>query len=147
MPGVCSPKPSCPNGQAGRAATVSRLEHGGEANISTVRKLARALRVSPHELTETDQNDRQAAINPSNRTPRRRPNGPGLVTCRGGHMAMVTAPAKRRTGALVPLDAETTALIYSRVSRDEQADEGVSLPAQVAEARTVQRPAIRLDRR
>jgi transcriptional regulator with XRE-family HTH domain len=39
-----------------RAATVSRLEHGGEANISTVRKLARALRVSPHELTETDPN-------------------------------------------------------------------------------------------
>jgi transcriptional regulator with XRE-family HTH domain len=37
-----------------RAATISRLEHGGEANLSTVRKLARALRVSPHALTETD---------------------------------------------------------------------------------------------
>src|SRR6266536_2995982 len=49
---------------------------------------------------------------------------------------MVTAPsAPRRRSGLVPMDDTTTALIYSRVSREEQADEGVSLPAQVGEAR------------
>jgi transcriptional regulator with XRE-family HTH domain len=34
--------------------TLSRLEHGHEANARTVRKLARALNVSPYELTEQD---------------------------------------------------------------------------------------------
>jgi transcriptional regulator with XRE-family HTH domain len=34
--------------------TLSRLEHGAEANARTVRKLARALDVSPYELTEMD---------------------------------------------------------------------------------------------
>jgi DNA invertase Pin-like site-specific DNA recombinase len=48
---------------------------------------------------------------------------------------VVATKAPKRTGGIVPLDADTTALIYSRVSRDEQADEGVSLPAQVGEAR------------
>ena len=32
--------------------TLSRLENGGEANTRTVRRLARALDVSPYELTE-----------------------------------------------------------------------------------------------
>jgi transcriptional regulator with XRE-family HTH domain len=32
--------------------TLSRLENGGEANARTVRRLARALDVSPYELTE-----------------------------------------------------------------------------------------------
>ena len=50
-------------------------------------------------------------------------------------MASVPTAARRRSGGIVPLDESTTALIYSRVSRDEQADEGVSLPAQVGEAR------------
>jgi transcriptional regulator with XRE-family HTH domain len=44
-----------------RAATISRLEHGGEGNISTVRKLARALDVSPYDLTEMDPNRPPAA--------------------------------------------------------------------------------------
>ena len=34
--------------------TLSRLEHGQEANARTVRRLARALDVSPYELTEQD---------------------------------------------------------------------------------------------
>jgi transcriptional regulator with XRE-family HTH domain len=34
--------------------TVWRLEHGHEASARTVRKLARALKVSPYDLTETD---------------------------------------------------------------------------------------------
>ena len=37
-----------------RAATISRLEHGGEATSRTVRRLARALDVSPYDLTEMD---------------------------------------------------------------------------------------------
>lgn len=49
---------------------------------------------------------------------------------------MASVPtARRRSGGLVPLDDTTTALIYTRVSRFEQADEGVSLPAQLGEAR------------
>lgn len=48
---------------------------------------------------------------------------------------MTSVPARRRSSALVPLDETTIALIYSRVSSDEQDDEGVSLPAQVGEAR------------
>ena len=32
--------------------TLSRLENGAEANVRTVRRLARALQVSPYELTE-----------------------------------------------------------------------------------------------
>jgi transcriptional regulator with XRE-family HTH domain len=39
-----------------RAATISRLEHGGEANAATVRKLARALDVSVYDLTDLDPN-------------------------------------------------------------------------------------------
>jgi transcriptional regulator with XRE-family HTH domain len=34
--------------------TLIRLEHGGDARPVTVQKLARALNVSVHELTETD---------------------------------------------------------------------------------------------
>jgi transcriptional regulator with XRE-family HTH domain len=34
--------------------TLSRLENGGEATARTVRRLARALAVSPYELTELD---------------------------------------------------------------------------------------------
>ena len=34
--------------------TLSRLENGHEANARTVRRLARALDVSPYELTEMD---------------------------------------------------------------------------------------------
>lgn len=34
--------------------TLSRLENGYEGTARTVKRLARALRVSPHELTETD---------------------------------------------------------------------------------------------
>jgi site-specific DNA recombinase len=46
------------------------------------------------------------------------------------------APAgTRRLGGAVPMTEETIALIYSRVSTDEQGDEGVSLPAQVGECR------------
>src|SRR3954454_23542307 len=45
------------------------------------------------------------------------------------------AATKKRANGLVPLDTDTTALIYSRVSSDEQEDEGVSLPAQVSECR------------
>jgi transcriptional regulator with XRE-family HTH domain len=41
--------------------TLSRLENGGEANVRTVRRLARALNVSPYELTETDPNRPPAA--------------------------------------------------------------------------------------
>ena len=49
---------------------------------------------------------------------------------------MVTAArTPRKAGGLVPLDASTTALIYTRVSQDEQADEGVSLQAQMSECR------------
>lgn len=40
-----------------------------------------------------------------------------------------------RPSRLIPLDVATTALIYTRVSTDEQGDEGVSLPAQVSECR------------
>ena len=36
--------------------TLSRLENGHEANARTVRRLARALEVSPYELTEMDPN-------------------------------------------------------------------------------------------
>jgi hypothetical protein len=36
--------------------TLSRLENGGEANARTIRRLARALQVSPYELTEMDPN-------------------------------------------------------------------------------------------
>jgi len=46
------------------------------------------------------------------------------------------APVKGcRSAGIVPMTDETIGLIYSRVSRDEQADEGVSLPAQVGESR------------
>ena len=49
---------------------------------------------------------------------------------------MVTAARTPRPGnGVIPLDAHTTALIYTRVSSDDQADDGVSLPAQVAECR------------
>ena len=41
----------------------------------------------------------------------------------------------RRSGRLVLMDDQTTALIYGRVSTFEQADEGVSLPAQFSEGR------------
>jgi hypothetical protein len=34
--------------------TLSRLENGGDANARTVRRLARALDVSPYDLTEMD---------------------------------------------------------------------------------------------
>ena len=34
--------------------TLSRLENGGEATARTVRRLARALQVSPYDLTEQD---------------------------------------------------------------------------------------------
>jgi transcriptional regulator with XRE-family HTH domain len=34
--------------------TLSRLENGGEATARTVRRLARALQVSPYDLTEMD---------------------------------------------------------------------------------------------
>jgi transcriptional regulator with XRE-family HTH domain len=34
--------------------TLSRLENGGEATARTVRRLARALKVSPYELMEAD---------------------------------------------------------------------------------------------
>jgi transcriptional regulator with XRE-family HTH domain len=34
--------------------TLSRLENGGEGTVRTVRRLARALEVSPYDLTETD---------------------------------------------------------------------------------------------
>jgi transcriptional regulator with XRE-family HTH domain len=34
--------------------TLSRLENGGEATARTVRRLARALAVSPYDLTELD---------------------------------------------------------------------------------------------
>ena len=34
--------------------TLSRLENGGEATARTVRRLARALDVSPYDLTGTD---------------------------------------------------------------------------------------------
>ena len=44
--------------------TLSRLENGGEANARTVRRLARALDVSPYELTEMDPN-RPPAPHPS----------------------------------------------------------------------------------
>jgi len=47
----------------------------------------------------------------------------------------VAVKAPRRPSGFVPMDDQTTALIYSRVSTDEQGDEGVSLPAQVGEAR------------
>ena len=47
----------------------------------------------------------------------------------------VAVKAPRRASGLVPLDDQTTALIYTRVSTDEQAEEGVSLSAQVAECR------------
>ena len=49
-------------------------------------------------------------------------------------MAVAHKAAGRPSG-IVPLDDQTTALIYSRVSSDEQEDEGVSLPAQVSECR------------
>src|SRR5215203_1904739 len=49
-------------------------------------------------------------------------------------MVIATKPP-RRSGATVLQDAATTALIYTRVSSDDQADDGVSLPAQVAECR------------
>lgn len=49
---------------------------------------------------------------------------------------MIVAPVTpRRARGLVPLDDTTTALIYARVSSDEQADEGVSIPAQLGECR------------
>ena len=47
----------------------------------------------------------------------------------------VAVKAPRRSAGIVPLDDTTTALIYTRVSSDEQEDEGVSLPAQVSECR------------
>jgi len=51
-------------------------------------------------------------------------------------MVTTAAPtSQRRSGSIVPMDADTIALLYSRVSGDEQADEGVSLPAQVSEGR------------
>jgi DNA invertase Pin-like site-specific DNA recombinase len=66
------------------------------------------------------------------KAPRRRCNGPGLadrslkgVAC----MNSVARDGKRGGSALV------TALIYTRVSSDEQAREGVSLDAQLAECR------------
>ena len=34
--------------------TLSRLENGGEATARTVRRLARALKVSPYDLTGAD---------------------------------------------------------------------------------------------
>src|SRR5215204_6606771 len=49
-------------------------------------------------------------------------------------MAVATRAPKRASG-LVPMDDATTALIYTRVSSDDQEDEGVSLPAQVSECR------------
>jgi transcriptional regulator with XRE-family HTH domain len=36
--------------------TLSRLENGGEATARTIRRLARALQVSPYDLTEMDPN-------------------------------------------------------------------------------------------
>jgi len=49
---------------------------------------------------------------------------------------MVTATkTPKRTGGFVPMTDESIALIYSRVSQEEQADDGVSLPAQVGESR------------
>ena len=41
--------------------TVFRLEHGKEAETRTVRKLAQALAVEPHELMEQDQGQQEAA--------------------------------------------------------------------------------------
>ena len=41
--------------------TLSRLENGGEATARTVRRLARALNVSPYDLTEMDPNRPPAA--------------------------------------------------------------------------------------
>ena len=38
------------------AVTLSRLENGSEANARTVRKLARALEVSPYDLMGLDPN-------------------------------------------------------------------------------------------
>src|SRR4051794_13798434 len=49
---------------------------------------------------------------------------------------MVTAArAPRRGNRSVSMDEQTVALIYTRVSTDDQADDGVSLAAQVAECR------------
>src|SRR3954451_15853496 len=47
----------------------------------------------------------------------------------------VAARAPRAGNRVVSIDAQSTALIYTRVSIDEQEDEGVSLPAQVSECR------------
>jgi DNA-binding Xre family transcriptional regulator len=41
--------------------TLSRLENGGDATARTVRRLARALDVSPYDLIEMDPNRPPAA--------------------------------------------------------------------------------------
>ena len=50
-------------------------------------------------------------------------------------MASLPTRTRRRSGGLVPLDNDVVALIYRRVSSREQANEGVSLEAQLKEAR------------
>jgi DNA invertase Pin-like site-specific DNA recombinase len=50
-------------------------------------------------------------------------------------VASLPASTRRRSGGLVSLDDTTTALIYTRVSDDEQEEDGVSLPAQLGEIR------------
>jgi site-specific DNA recombinase len=47
----------------------------------------------------------------------------------------VSVKSPRRSGGIVPLDDQTIVLTYARVSSDEQADEGVSIPAQLGESR------------
>ena len=44
--------------------TLSRLENGSEATARTVRRLARALQVSPYDLTEMDPDRPPAAEHP-----------------------------------------------------------------------------------
>jgi DNA invertase Pin-like site-specific DNA recombinase len=55
---------------------------------------------------------------------------------------VIANKSPRRAGGIVPMDDQITALIYSRVSTDEQGDEGVSLPAQVGESRRYNRRQI-----
>jgi site-specific DNA recombinase len=47
----------------------------------------------------------------------------------------VSVKSPRRSGGIVPLDDTTIELTYTRVSSDEQADEGVSIQAQLEECR------------
>ena len=85
VPGVCSPKTSCPNGCVRPATVAARARRRGQHQHGPASWRGPCARART-DLTETDPNDRQAAINPSTQTPPAPPTAGGRRTCRGGHM-------------------------------------------------------------